>query len=534
MTDIKKIEFFCSIKYIINIRLLKKVETNIKLKAMIENKKKEINIIFTTENNSKNYGYKYIDNNITKKVNSEFFAFNFNEITAHGIENEDNQNFLLDNKLKKKPGFVNLNQFHNIQILKFNQIDTNINININGLCNFYHRISEEARLLPIYYLKYKNEKQYSENQILLRKNYYFLEEIYNSLDLNDIEENTFFYEENYFYEEIKEFINSFNYMTSILEIHDKEMDELINKIQKYIENNKDTLDPKDESLKLLYEKIKSFKNARRLSDYMKKFGINLYDLENDSEEKNNCNKNERKITEEEKQSLISTNRNRNSNTNLNDFNKIQNHEINKIDNNSQIKKNLLKYDNIRNDENKTINTINNPNNSKIIDKNDFQDIKNDDDLIKVSSENKEIHIKKNIDNNEEINANDINKKKLQENSIHYINKDNSENSIIKNESLNNNNNNLINSEDLINNLLNIFKNPKFNLNFSKKISNINNEKASIYVKQSQDVWKQNEKNKGVFTERNNINRDNYFDDYLNDQTDFQTKIISEPGKKLIL
>ena len=531
MTDIKKIEFFCSIKYIINIRLLKKVETNIKLKAMIENKKKEINIIFTTENNSKNYGYKYIDNNITKKVNSEFFAFNFNEITAHGIENEDNQNFLLDNKLKKKPGFINLNQFHNIQILKFNQIDTNINININGLCNFYHRISEEARLLPIYYLKYKNEKQYSENQILLRKNYYFLEEIYNSLDLNDIEENTFFYEENYFYEEIKEFINSFNYMTSILEIHDKEMDELINKIQKYIENNKDTLDPKDESLKLLYEKIKSFKNARRLSDYMKKFGINLYDLENDSEEKNNCNKNERKITEEEKQSLISTNRNRNSNTNLNDFNKIQNHEINKIDNNSQIKKNLLKNDNIRNDENKTINTINNPNNSKIIDKNDFQDIKNDDDLIKVSSENKEIHIKKNIDNNEEINANDINKKKLQENSIHYINKDNSENSIIKNESLNNNNN-LINSEDLINNLLNIFKNPKFNLNFSKKISNINNEKASIYVKQSQDVWKQNEKNKGVFTERNNINRDNYFDDYLNDQTDFQTKIISEKGKKI--
>ena len=175
MTDIKKIEFFCSIKYIINIRLIKKVETNIKLKAMIENKKKEINIIFTTENNSKNYGYKYIDNNITKKVNSEFFAFNFNEITAHGIENEDNQNFLLDNKLKKKPGFINLNQFHNIQILKFNQIDTNINININGLCNFYHRISEEARLLPIYYLKYKNEKQYSENQILLRKNYYFLE-----------------------------------------------------------------------------------------------------------------------------------------------------------------------------------------------------------------------------------------------------------------------------------------------------------------------------------------------------------------------
>ena len=121
---------------------------------------------------------------------------------------------------------------------------------------------------------------------------------------------------------------------------------------------------------------------------------------------------------------------------------------------------------------------------------------------------------------------------MQENSIHYINKDNSENSIIKNESLNNNNNNLINSEDLINNLLNIFKIPKFNLNFSKKISNINNEKASIYVKQSQDVWKQNEKNKGVFTERNNINRDNYFDDYLNDQTDFQTKIISEKGKKI--
>ena len=53
-------------------------------------------------------------------------------------------------------GFINLNKMDNIPNLKLKEINFNININIKGISDFYKRISEEARILPIYCLNYQN------------------------------------------------------------------------------------------------------------------------------------------------------------------------------------------------------------------------------------------------------------------------------------------------------------------------------------------------------------------------------------------
>ena len=547
MNEIKKIKFFNSIQIITNVKLLKKQETNIKLKASIDNKIKEILIFFDAKNKCKNFGYKIIDNIGKKKDDSEYFAFTFNEITAHGIEIDDKKNLTIDNIYRKKPGFVNLNKINNNQILQLNELDTHIDINIIGLSNFYNRISEEARLLPIYYLNYKNEKRNSKNLIILRKNYYILEDIYNCLDLYDDDEGVKFYEENYFFEEIKEFISSFNYMKSIIEIHDIEMDKLINKFQKYIEKNKDILEQSNESLKALSEKIKNFKKIKNLMDYMNKLGINLSDFEDNFDEIKNSNNEINIANEKEKQKLISFENN--NNIIINEPNKIQN--INNSDIKSKrnyskknkISDNKLKINNsdFKNDKNvEQINIKNNINN--IIDKISFQDIKIENSLnsknnkINIPSNNKDDYMKNNFDVNEdknnykekEIENEEKQEVKKQENSISYIKEDYSKDLINNKEALSINNKKK--SDDIIDNLINILKNENYIKSFSEDISKKNNKKSNAFLEKSQDIWKQNGKNKGVFTERNDINRDNYFDNYLNNQINFPTKIFSNQAK----
>ena len=70
---------------------------------------------------------------------------------------------------------------------------------------------------------YKNEKSSTDNQKLIRKNFYILKEIYKSLT-QDEEVNLNFYENNFFYENIKEFFISYEYMNSVVELKDKDPD----------------------------------------------------------------------------------------------------------------------------------------------------------------------------------------------------------------------------------------------------------------------------------------------------------------------
>ena len=549
MSEIKSIVFFNSIQIIFRVKLLKQEKNIIKIKAKIDNKIKEISIIFDTKSKCKNFGYKIIDNNIKNNDNLEYFSYIFNEITAHGIEKEEKQNLLIDDKFRKKPGFINLNRINNYQVMNLNEIDTHIDININDLCKFYNKISEEARLLPIYYLKYKDEKPNSDKQILIRKNYYIIEEMYKCLNLNDNNQDAKFYESNYFYEEINEFIKSFNYMNSILEIHDEEMDELLKKIQKYIEKNKDNMDSKNENLKLFSEKFKNFKKVKKLSDYMKKLGINLYNLEDDLNESNIINDDIKTElpTEKEKQSskLIRSN----NPIPINEHNNFQN--LNNINNSSNIINNKSNYS--KNNNIKIINDNNNKNHNLINDK--ISNSKNKNELIDIKSlqdsninnylnkkskipfENKNIHLENNFDDKEDKNYyNNKEKKEIKEKGKKEENQElikyNKEESL--NNSTNNDKNDILNinnkkkPDDIINDFLKVFTNSLLKQNSSRE--SFKNYKENVFLKQNQDIWKQNEKGKGVYTDRNNINNYNYFENYLNNQINIPTKIFSNHSK----
>ena len=282
-----KIAFFCSIKLQIHVKLLKKQKTNIKLKAIIDNKYKEIEIMFDSIKNCKNFGYKLINRPTKKDDNSKFFSFIFNEITAHGINKKDDYNFMTKEIPKRKPGFIDLNQPKNNLILQLKEIDINTNINIKDICNFYSRMSEEARLLPIYYLIYKSEKPSSKNQKLIMKNFHILEKLYESLILDDNQnDEDKYYEENYFHEEINEFLKSFNYMKSIIEIHDKSKENLIKKIFEFIKNKDDIFDINNNFLKTVVEKFMNSEDVGKLQEYIKKLNINLDDIKNELEEVN--------------------------------------------------------------------------------------------------------------------------------------------------------------------------------------------------------------------------------------------------------
>ena len=366
ISDIKNKDIFFNSKQInIHVKLLKKTETNIKLKATIDKIVKEINIIFTSDKEVKNSGYKY-PNNFSINDESEFFCFSFNELSAHGMKRKDKQILILNNNKNKNIGYKNIDQINNIENLKIKEIDTHIDININGICEFFNRMSEEARILPIYCLNCENEKEKSssKNKKIIKKNFHILEELYFSL-IPEEEIKYTFYEENYFYEEIKEFIKSFEYLNSIINIKDKDLDEKINKIKNYMQENKH----KNKNFKLFqwfYEKILGFNNTRKLKEYIKKNNINIDDFDfDDSNIKNKSQKNENM------NSIKSNNNDNNNDINLENIN-INNTNINNANINHRNKINNEALTEIKNEINKNKYQLENQteiNNENIIEKN---------------------------------------------------------------------------------------------------------------------------------------------------------------------
>ena len=103
------------------------------------------------------------------------------------------------------------------------------------------------------------------------KNFNILDEIYNGLIINE-EQDSKYYEDNYFYEEIKEFIDSFDYLKSIILLKDKQVDKLINKIQKYFEENSNVkLEEKEKGIKL--------SNTKKIKELIKKYNLNMDEVE---------------------------------------------------------------------------------------------------------------------------------------------------------------------------------------------------------------------------------------------------------------
>ena len=225
ITNIKKTSFINSreIKIKIQRKLIKTHDSNFKLRAKIDNKIKEIIIIFTSKDKCKNDEYTYIDNEINEiNTNIDFFSYSFNEMTAHGIKLDEKLIIKNDKEIKKKNiGFINLNQINIGKIPDLTQIDTKIDISLKGMTEFYSKLSEQAKLLPIYCLNHLNEKSPKTNQKLIIKNIYILEKIFNELILND-SQNVKYLEDNFFYDYIKEFISSFIYMKSVIEIKNEQ------------------------------------------------------------------------------------------------------------------------------------------------------------------------------------------------------------------------------------------------------------------------------------------------------------------------
>ena len=261
---------FCQIK--INIKLLKKEETNVKLRAVINGLMKELNIIFTFNNNFRNSGYKFIGNELKNIDNNSFFCFNFNELNAHGIKRKSL--ILKDNNPMKNPGFIGLKHFNYSINNKLEEININLkDININSLTDFYNRITEEARLLPIYFLNSKDEGTKKS----IKKNYHILETIYDSLTMNE-KQNIIYNNDNFFYKEIRDFVEAFNYMNFIIEMKDDHMENLINDIKDYIKNNRKI---ENRFFKWLYEKFFDKETEKKLRDYIRKHKINLDDFSPD-------------------------------------------------------------------------------------------------------------------------------------------------------------------------------------------------------------------------------------------------------------
>ena len=106
----------------------------------------------------KNFGFKNIDEaeRIKSINNTNYFRYYFNELNAYGNKNG---NYKI-NKNKMKCEFIYKNGEFKLTKLNYESIKTFIPniINIQGISNFYKKLSEEARIFPIY-LDYLDKKE---------------------------------------------------------------------------------------------------------------------------------------------------------------------------------------------------------------------------------------------------------------------------------------------------------------------------------------------------------------------------------------
>ena len=467
ISELKSKDVFFNFKQnILHIKLFKKVETIIKLKAIIDTTVKEIKIIFTSDKELQNNCYKY-PNNDFKNYETDFFCFSLNELSAHGLKRKERPIFLI-NKNKNNIGYQNIDQINNTENLNLREIDTHINKNINGICDFYNRMSEEARILPIYCLNCQNEKQ----QKLIRKNYHILEEIYCGLIPGDEEINYTFYEENFFYEEIREFIESFEYLNSIIQIKDKYLDKKIDIIKRELKENKHKI-KNYKALQWIYEKIIGFNNIRKLREYMQKNGISLDDFDiNDLDEmqltkkKNDSQKIENTNIDKKMEGLKSVKDNNINNSDIIDKNNINNTDINnrELNNHDTLTK-------IESYINKALN--NSPEKQK-----ENEDIPQ---IVKRSSNSKE----KNKDIKSEINIEKNIEKNIEESNKIIPQNESSTVEEKGNEEINEKINSIMESSGIENE----------NKNHLNKIMKTIKEKNSMFMRQ--DIWKQNENKESV-------------------------------------
>ena len=347
ISQLNKTTFIESIQIKINIKLLQKEETFVKLKAKIDNKINEIDIIFTSKNKCNNSGYKSIKNEIKSNDNSDFFAFTLNELSAKGMEMEGKPK-VMESKRQKNYEIIDTNQMNNTQKINIEEINKQIKLSINGIVDFYDRISEAARLLPVYCLNYKNKSSSSKYQKLIRKNFHILEEIYKSLTQDD-EIDAKFYENNFFYESIREFIISFDYLNSVIELKDKnsekEFKDFLEKLQNFNDNN---IISKLSQSKLFESMFKKFKNTELFNKILK--NQNLEKLADSLNKTNLKDINQKIISEIGNEKL-----------NFKEEKKDKNDINNKIKDNSLEKSNQIDNNNIQNKNNEPNKPISNNN-----------------------------------------------------------------------------------------------------------------------------------------------------------------------------
>ena len=148
-------------------------------------------VYFDVQNNikNKNFGFKNIDasedNNIN--INSSYFRYYFNELNAYGNKNENNK--IKNNKMKSE--FLYKNENHKLS--KLNNLYFNI-INppektIQEITNFYKKLSEESRILPIYinYLEKIQDSVINKNELYnkIMRNFLILQNVYQNIKKED-------------------------------------------------------------------------------------------------------------------------------------------------------------------------------------------------------------------------------------------------------------------------------------------------------------------------------------------------------------
>ena len=421
---------------------------------------------------------------------------------------DDKPFIIIDKKEEKNTGFIGPLHINNNPVLKLNQIYTETNLNINSVINFYKRISEESRLLPIYCLIYKNEETSSDNQKLIRKNFHILEEIYNEL----INES---YDGNYFYDEVSEFISSFIYLKSVIEIKNTELDDLIKQFQNYIQKKKNNLD--SDKIAWFVEKFKIFENSKKIKEMLKYLEVSkiedLVDKFKELNQKYNSKKDHMKAIKELNKSEKSHN---------NDI--IKNYTFNDIKNNifdNDIKDNKNDEINVEEDKSKNIRKNNHKNEESFLESNKTstekkeQKSKNNQNKNEINQPEKE-NIKEGKNNNEskKDNYKKFNNKKDDNNNksknINNIIENNIENNIdknIENNIDNNINNNIENNIDnnINNNIDNNIGNNIDNIGMGEENNNNNNNK---------NIDLNNVEDKDDFLDNDNKKNDDTLDSFL--------------------
>ena len=450
----------------IDVKLIEKIKTNIKFVANVNGKEKSIIVYFDEQNNckKKNFGFKNIENNKRIDIigNSSYYRYFFNELNAHGNKNENYKE--KNNKMKCE--FINKSENITFQKLDYNSIKDIIpkKINLQEIQNFYKKISEEARIFPIYldYLdkKIDNVQEYDKSLYdKILEDYFIMQNIYQKVKKDD-EKKIYYY--NYISEEINEFVNSYLYLRSITEFKSKK------EIKKLREN-----------------RLKSNKKNKIIKEQKKE---EKYFTNTEKQEKSHKNKEEiiknQKINDESKK--LEDKIEEKSNINL------KTKELNKNEKIEDKKKEIKNKENIIKDENK------------------LQTDKNE---KKTDIDKKE--------NNENINKYIYDKKKEKEteteNKFDYIHKKNKEKNNKSNESLNSIKDTWNQMDNKIDSNLKKEKNEIFNKKENnkreKKIHIENQIKTKNYNKKyiiksqydnkkdKEDVWLQN-KNKVYYNENN--------------------------------